>query len=79
MSLLRELLDEEGSDVICKTLLDAAAGTAKRRIDLNRFEVIIDAEKENVEIANILEAAETERMSLSEFRAALEERLSKLV
>lgn len=78
MSLLRELLEEEGSKAVCEVLLEAASTNAKRTIDLNRFEVAVDRDNDSVEIFDVLEADASERVSLDQFRAAVTEALSRL-
>jgi len=78
MSLLRELLQEEGSKAICEVLLEAASSSAKRNVDLNRFEVVVDATNDRVEIFDVLEADASESVSLSRFRAAVQEALARL-
>lgn len=64
MSLLSELLEEEGSKTICEVLLEAASGSTKRNVDLNRFEVVVDPNDDSVEICDVLEADVSERVSL---------------
>ena len=78
MSLLRELLEEEGSKTICEVLLEAASASTKRNVDLNRFEVVVDPNNDSVEICDVLEADVSERVSLGQFRVAVREALSRL-
>jgi hypothetical protein len=78
MSLLRELLEEEGSKAICEVLLKAASSNARRNVDLNRVEVVVDANDDSVEIFDVLQADEGERVSLDQFRATVQDALSRL-
>ena len=78
MSLLRELLDEEGSKIICQVLLEASSASTKRNVDLNRFEVVVDPNSDSVKICDVLEAHVSESVSLERFRVAVREALSRL-
>ena len=83
MSLLNELLEEEGTGDILRLLhssaLEIAGSTppSARTIDLNRFEIQFDGERSIVIICDVLEEDESEEVSLRDFREALERAMAQ--